>query len=449
MHSADSAPEILRPSGSGHRMRWNIAILLGIGILINYFDRVNLSVAHTGLQQSFGINDVVYGYLLSAYNIPYAICQIPMGALLDRFGIKPISRIGTFLWSIASFAAAAAVNVPMFYSARLLLGVGEAPFFPANAKAIGRWFPPDRRSFATSFFDGAAKFSSAIGIPLIGIIVLRFGWRSGFLFTGALSFVYFIAFYFIYRDPHSEEAEHLAEQAEQLTAASRREAPEPAHAVTPTTTPTPRLGFLALLRQRKVLGLTIGFGAYNYVFYLLLTWLPSYFHQALHINLFDSFVYTAVPWFIATLADLFLGGLLVDILIDRGFNSSRVRMTALVIGMLFGLGIFGAAFVHTRFAAVAWITLSITGLSVAAPVGWSLPSLIVPEANVGTVGGIVNFSNQISGIVAPIITGYVVELTHSFAIAFYVAAAYLLIGIGAYLFLLRDTNMVAAEALTQ
>lgn len=418
-------------------------MLLGIGILINYFDRVNLSVSHTGLQQSFGINNVVYGYLLGAYNIPYAICQIPMGALLDRFGVRPISRIGTFLWSVASFAAAAAVNISMFFSARLLLGVGEAPFFPANAKAIGRWFPPERRSFATSLFDGAAKFSSAIGIPLIGILVLRIGWRMGFVFTGAISLAYFAAFYVIYRDPRPGEAEHFQAEAKYDSA----QAPHFSAQTSPTA--PPRLRFFSLLRQRKVLGLAIGFGAYNYVFYLLLTWLPSYFHQALHINIFDSLFYTAIPWLIATIADLLIGGLLVDVLIHRGFNSSRVRMTVLVAGTLFGLGIFGAAFAHNRLEAVAWITLSITGLSAAAPVGWSLPSLIVPEANVGSVGGIVNFSNQISGILAPIITGYVVHLTHSFAIAFYVAAAYLLIGIAAYLLLLRDISQVPAEALAQ
>lgn len=428
MHPADSDSANPFSANPGHRMRWNIALLLGVGILINYFDRVNLSVAHTGLERAFGINDVVYGYLLAAYNLPYMLCQLPMGALLDRFGVQPISRIGTFLWSVASFAAAAAVSVPMFYSARLLLGVGEAPFFPANAKAIGRWFPPERRSFATSLFDAAAKFSSAIGIPLIGVLVLRYGWRSGFYFTGALSLAYFAGYSLIYRDPRAEEAPHLVAE----TAPAR------------SVAPTPRLSFLALLQQRKVIGLAIGFGAYNYVFYLLLTWLPSYFHQALHINLFDSLLYTAVPWLIATLADLLLGGLLVDVLIDRGLNSSRVRMAVLVAGTLFGLGIFGAAFAHTRFAAVAWITLSITGLSAAAPVGWSLPSLIVPEGNVGSVGGIVNFSNQISGILAPIVTGYVVHLTHSFAIAFYVAAAYLLLGIAAYLFLLRDISMVPA-----
>lgn len=436
MYTAEFESPIPQPANPSHRMRWNIAILLGIGILINYFDRVNLSVAHTGLHASFGINDVVYGYLLSAYNIPYMLCQIPMGALLDRYGIKPIGRIGTFLWSVASFAAAAAVNVPIFYSARLLLGVGEAPFFPANAKAIGRWFPPERRSFATSFFDGAAKFSSAIGIPLIGIIVLRFGWRSGFLFTGALSFAYFLAYYFIYRDPLPRETEHYVPETPR------------SQTLSPTHTHVPRHSFLALLTQRKVLGLAIGFGAYNYVFYLLLTWLPSYFHQALHINLFDSLFYTAVPWLIATIAELLIGGLLVDMLIHRGLNASRVRMFFLILGMLFGLGIFGAGFAHSRFEAVVWITLSITGLSVASPIGWSLPSLIVPEPNVGSVGGIINFSNQLSGIFAPIITGWVVHLTHSFSIAFYVAAAYLLIGIAAYLFLLRDTNMVPAKALT-
>jgi MFS family permease len=194
------------------------------------------------------------------------------------------------------------------------------------------------------------------------------------------------------------------------------------------------LGFL--LGKKKVIGLSNGFGSNNYIFYLLLTWLPSYLSLALHIDLFHSFLYTSMPWLVATFADLAVGGWLVDTLIRRGYDASRVRQIILITGTVFGLGILGAAKAHTAQQAILWISVSIGGLSAAAPVGWSIPSLIASRNNVGRVGGILNFSNQLSGIAAPIITGYLFSATHSFAWAFGVAAAYLIIGIGAYIFLL-------------
>ena len=183
------------------RRRWRIAWLLGIGVLVNFFDRVNLSVSHDSLIAAFGISDVVFGYLSSAYNWTYALCQLPIGVVLDKLGVRRVGRIGTFLWSAASFAAAVAPNLSAFFGARLLLGVGESPTFPANAKAIGLWFPARERSLATSLYDAAAKFASAIGVPVIGIVLIHAGWRWSFAFTGAISFAYFLLFWRVYRDP--------------------------------------------------------------------------------------------------------------------------------------------------------------------------------------------------------------------------------------------------------
>ena len=417
------------------RRRWRIALLLGIGVLVNYFDRVNLTVSHTALYVAFGISNVTFGYLSAAYNWTYALCQLPIGVILDRFGIRRIGRISTFIWSLASFAAAITPNIGGFFAARLLLGVGEAPAFPANAKAIGYWFPPEERSFATSIFDAAAKFAPAIGVPLIGMLLLRVGWRLSFAATGLISLLYFLLFYVVYRDPRDDprlsdvEREYI-ERRRSLAAAGESERAS--------------LGYL--MRQPKVIGLCLGFGSYNYVFYLLLTWLPSYLSAALHVSLVNSFLYTGAPWLVATATDLFVGGWLVDALIQRGWNPSRVRLTVLVAGTALGLGIFGAAFAHTPGQALFWISVSIGGLAAAAPVGWSVPSLIAPRGSVGTLGGILNFANQLSGIAAPIITGYVVTAWHSFAGAFGVAAAYLLVGIAGYLFLLRRIEPIRGEA---
>jgi MFS family permease len=418
------------------RRRWRIAFLLGLGVLVNYFDRVNLSVSHNDLYAAFGISDITFGYLLGAYNWTYALCQLPIGVVLDKFGVRRIGRISTFLWSIASFAAAITPNITGFFGARFLLGIGEAPTFPANAKAIGYWFPPRERSLATSIFDSAAKFAPAVGVPLIGILLLHVGWRLSFAATGLISFLYFLLFYWIYRDPKDDPA--LSEAEQNYILAGNIAVETDTAKVKPAS-----LGYL--LRNRKVIGLSLGFGSYNYIFYLLLTWLPSYLSRSLHIDLLHSFVYTGVPWLFATFTDLIVGGWLVDALIQRGWNANRVRQIVLVGGTALGLGILGAAHARTPAQSLFWISVSIGGLAAAAPVGWSIPSLIAPRGSVGTLGGILNFSNQISGIAAPIVTGYLVTARHSFVAAFGVAAAYLVIGIAGYIFLLGAIEPIPSE----
>jgi ACS family D-galactonate transporter-like MFS transporter len=417
------------------RRRWRIAWLLGIGVLVNYFDRVNLSVSHAALYTAFGISNITFGYLSGAYNWTYAMCQLPIGVLLDKFGVRRVGRSSTAIWSIASFAAAASTSINALFGARLLLGVGEAPTFPANAKAIGYWFPSDERGLATAIFDAAAKFSSALGVPVLGILLIKVGWRWSFAATGLISFLYFLLFSKIYRDP-VDDPELSPEERDYIADLDPKSIAEPEPPAAPLA---------YLLGQRKVLGLALGFGSYNYVFYLLLTWLPSYLSFALHVDLLHSFLYTGVPWLFATAAD-FVGGWTADSLIQRGWNASRVRTTVLIVGMSFGLGILGAAHAHTALRALIWITISITGLSSAAPVGWSIPSLIAPRGSVGSVGGILNFSNQLSGIAAPIITGYIVAATHAYGWAFRIAALYLLIGIASYIFLLGKIEPIPQPA---
>jgi ACS family D-galactonate transporter-like MFS transporter len=407
------------------RRRWVIACVLGLGVLINYFDRVNISVSQDALHAAFGINAVQFGYLLSAYSWTYAALQLPCGVLLDRFGVKLVGRVSTLLWSVASFGAAAAAGVGSFFAARLLLGVGEAPTFPGNSKAVGYWFPSHERSLATAIFDAASKFGPAVGVPLLGLLLIHFGWRWSFAATGILSFLYFLLFYWLYRNP-SEDRSLTANEREFIV---RGGAQAEGHG---NIRQSSSLAYL--LRQRKVQGLVLGFAAYNYTFYLLLTWLPSYLSSALHVNLLHSVLYSSVPWLFATFTDFFIGGWLVNALIHRGRDASLVRQFVLVGGTAFGLGILGAARAHTPSSALFWISVSLGGLAAAAPVGWSIPSLIAPEGNVGALGGILNFGNQLSAIVAPIVTGYVVAATQSFAWAFVVATALLLAGIGGYVF---------------
>ncbi len=334
-----------------HR-RWGIACLLGFGVLVNHFDRVNLSVSQEALHDTFGISFVTFGYLLSAYSWTYAVFQLPSGLILDRFGVKLVGRIGAFLWSVASFAAAISTGLTGFLAARLLLGVGESPTFPANAKAIGYWFPAKERSLATAIFDSAAKLAPAIGIPALGLLLLHFGWRWSFAATGLISLFYFVLFYLFYRNPSEDKSLSAAERDFICHGGAQPED----RAIASKSAP---LGYL--LRRRKAWGLVLGFASYNYTFYLLLTWLPSYLSSTHHADLLHSALYTSVPWLFAASTDILVGGWLVDRLVQRGRDASFVRQAVLIGGTMLGLGILGAAYAQSITAALVWISLAIGG----------------------------------------------------------------------------------------
>ena len=409
------------------RLRWRIGSLLGAGVLINYFDRISLSVAGPQLQTTLGLSAPQLGLLFSAFFWTYALSQIPAGMILDRWGVTRVGRWSACLWGVASALTAIASGFVGIFAARALLGLAEAPSFPANSKATGYWFPRKERASSTALFDAAAKFSNVVGVPLVALAVVNLGWRWGFGLVAAFSFAYFAAFYGFYRDP-SAHAKLSATERDYIAAGGAT--PEGQLSASPA-------GMLRhLLRSRKVWGLSIGFAAYGYCFYLFLTWLPGYLVQTMHMSILKSATFAAIPWMCATISDLLVGGWLIDHLIARGYDETRVRKTVLLAGMFGGLAVFGATTTTDPVKAIIWISVALSGLAAAAPVGWSLPSLIAPRGGVGTVGGIMNFANNLMGAVAPIITGMIVGKTQSFANAFLVAGVVLLVGIAAFVFLL-------------
>lgn len=416
------------------KRRWVMGVLLGVGVLINYFDRINLSVAAPQLKAAFNLTPAEMGLLFSAFFWPYALLQVPAGILLDRFGVTRLGRWGSLLWAVASTVTAFASGFGGIFAARAMLGIAEAPGFPVSAKATGYWFPRKERALATAIFDAAAKFSNVIGVPLVAVVVVGMGWRWGFGVTALLSFAYFVAFYFIYRDPSRDPNLSDGERRYIVEGGATPEGASGASAFA-------MLGYL--LKKTKVWGLTIGFAAYGYSFYLFLTWLPGYLVQTMHMSILKSAGFAAIPWAVATVADLVVGGWLIDHLIARGRDETRVRKAVLVCGMVLGLAVFGATLTTNSMWAIVWISIALGGLAAAAPVGWSLPSLIAPKGGVGTIGGIMNFVNNLMGVAAPVVTGFIVGATNSFTNAFLIAGVILVIGIVSFVFVMGRIEPVA------
>jgi sugar phosphate permease len=342
--------------------RWRIGGLLGIGVLVNYFDRISLSVAAPQLQQEFHLSSSDLGLLFSIF------LDLCAAADSDRADSGPLRRnpwpLGCPPLGVASTLTACAGGFGGIFAARALLGVAEAPGFPVSAKATGYWFPRRERAMATAIFDAAAKFSNVIGVPLVALTVVHLGWRWGFGLTALLSVAYFIAFTLIYRDPSQDSKLSDSEYRYIVDGGAAAEGTGQAGSLA-------MLGYL--LQQRKVWGLSIGFAAYGYVFYLFLTWLPGYLVQTMHMSILKSASYAAIPWIFATLSDLLVGGWLIDHLIGRGHDETRVRKGVLLGGMLLGLAVFGTTTTNDPTIAIIWITIALSGLAAAAPVGWSLP----------------------------------------------------------------------------
>lgn len=409
----------VRPTRVGN-VRWGIGALLGVGVVINYFDRVNISVATSPMSHEFHIGLGEFGIVLSAFNWSYLVAQVPVGTLLDRVGVKWLNRIGTFLWGLASLLTAVASGLGIVVLSRILLGIAECPAFPGASKATGYWFPLSERGRATSFFDGAAKGSNVIGLPTVALVMATWGWRAGFVFTALLSFAFGIVWWWLYKD-RDEHPRLQKPERDYILEGGAQEAGEPAGGV------LRGLGYS--LRQRKVWALTLGFACYSYGFSLLSSWLPGYLQTEMHMSVLGSGLYSIGPWLVATLADLLVGGWLLDWVISRGHDQSRVRKIFLVGGFILALAIGFAALTHNVNIAIVCIAVSLGGLSVAAPIGWSLPAIVAPKGAVGAVGGFMNFVNSLTGVVVTILTGFIAQATHSFAGPFVLAACVLALGI--------------------
>ncbi|GAB5894630.1 MFS transporter [Mycolicibacterium mageritense] len=427
-------------SGTAGRARWYMAGLLGVGMFVNYIDRVNLSVATPAIMADFDISAAQMGVVSSAFLWTYAMLQMPIGSIIDRIGVPWVNRVGTFLWAVASFLSAAAGGLGLLIVARLLLGVGEAPTVPAGWKAIGQWFPKHERGTATAIFDGCAKISNVVGIPLMAFLVSTFSWHAAFLFTGALSLLFFVAWWLLYRSPTVAVAEGRmsADELDYL----RRGGAEDENTVTAGSL----RGVGYLLRRRKTWGLALGYASYTYAYYVLLTWLPGYLEHQFGVNLLKGGFYTMIPWLVAVIAQFVVAGVLMDRWVARTGQVTKVRRIVLVVSMLASLAVTGAAYSQSIAVAIVFLSVGAAGLAVSVPAGASIVSLIAPEGYTGTLGGVVNFIANLIGIAAPIVTGAVVDRTGSFAGAFIVTGAVLIAGIFCYTVVLGKMDRMPAPA---
>src|SRR4051794_23012800 len=365
------------------RIRWLIVGLCFAGLTINYVDRANLSVALPKMSKELGFGPGVEGLVLAAFFASYAVLQLPVGHLVDRFGARIMFAVAGLWWSVFTAATALVQSVATLLTCRLALGAGEAGGYPASAKAVSEWFPLRERAFATSIYDSGARAGTALALPIVTALIAWLGWRASFALTGVLGLMWVVVWWLFYRAPreHPQANEAEVEYIEQGGARGSAEVQPDAGG----------LRWRDLFRYRTVLGMMLGFFCLNYVIYFFITWFPSYLVDARHFDLLKLGVFGVLPALVA-MPGGWIGGLVSASLGRRGKSLTVAGKIPLGSGMALASVIALAVIVPTAGEALALLSLCYASLTFAAASVWSLPADVAPTpAHVALIGGIQNF----------------------------------------------------------
>lgn len=412
-----TAPPI---TDTGWQRRHTVVLLCFLSTFICYIDRVNISVTIIPMAKEFGWSDTQRGLVLSSFFAGYLVTQVLGGWLAQKLGGKAVLGFGVLWWSAFTFITplSAFTSFPVLIAARIAMGLGEGVAFPSVYHMFGRWVPARERSRAASFNLAAIPAGTLTAIIVTPFLAVKFGWPSVFYVFGAAGVIWFAFWWFLVSDEPSDDARMGAAERGMFRDEKDKGKPDDAESIP----------WRMLLTQKPVLAIFVAHFCNNWGLYVLLSWLPSYFASELGISLRSVWIYVAPPW----IASFLLGnmvGVLADRLIAKGWSVTRVRRFMQIIGSgAPAIGLIMLASVKDAHTAVIILTVSF-GLSSFSFAGFASNHLDIAPRHAGILFGISNTFGTIPGIIGVILTGYLVDVTGTFAAAFYVTAAVYVIGL--------------------
>lgn len=370
---------------------WAIALMLFLATMINYADRLTLSVVSTDLRKEFQMTEQDYSHVVTLFLLAYAIMYAGSGMIVDKLGAKKGFAFFIFGWSIAQMLHAATVGKWSLAGARFFLGLCEPGNWPAAVKAVNEWFPPAKRALGVGIFNAGSSLGSAIAPPMVAAITLWYGWKAAFLFTGSLGLVWLVAWLFIYETPADKQAEAIAEKIDWRT----------------------------VIRARACYTLMIARFFTDPVIYFMIFWLPEYLRKERGFSLQEVGQYAWVPFIFGDIGYV-LGGWLSGMLIERGWEMQRARKFIMYLGAAVmpvailapiapsaGMAIAASCFV--TFGHAFWVS----NLQ-------ALPADIFKPNEVATASGFTGMGGAIGGMLANLGTGYLV-MHFSYTPVFFIA----------------------------
>jgi len=402
------------------RRRFIVYLMLFLFWFIGYMDRVNMSMAAKPIADAFGLSPVALGYLFSSFLWSYTLFLVPVGLAIYRWGTRKIATFGMGLWSLAQIATGLAGGFASMLVARLTLGIGESPGNSVCTRGVREWSPASERGFAMTSFVASNYAAGAFGAPIVAWLMREYGWRASFYITGSLGIVWAIIWLAFFRRPEdtswideTERQKILSERDASTDSFENREGLR---------------GVLELLKGRTLWGLALTQGCLVYMLYLFLSWLPGYLQMSRGLSIMSSGLYTSVPYLVTVVLALLFGHL-GDRMLNRESLRKGSRRVFVATWMILSATVLGIQFVDSLAVVLILITIAMVASATALSANFTLTSdLLRVPSKMGTTVAILATGGNIFGMLAPIVTGYIVNATGSFNLAFDVAGVIAIVG---------------------
>jgi len=393
--------------------RWVICALVFLATTVNYVDRQVIGILKTTLQKDLGWTEIDYGNIVFAFQTAYAIGLLAVGRVIDRLGTKRGYTLALVFWSLAAMAHAAVRSVAGFSAARFALGLGEAGNFPAAIKSIAEWFPKKERALATGIFNSGSNVGAIVAPLVVPWLTLVYGWQAAFLVTGAIGFLWLLAWIPLYGSPQTHPRVSPAELA-----LIQSDPPDP----------PARVPWRQLLMHRQTWAFAIAKFLTDPIWWLYLFWIPDFFNRTYGLDVKTLGPPVFLIYLVASVGSIG-GGWLSGSLIKRGWSTNAARKTAMLTCAL--------AVVPIVFASKAnnlWVATALVALAAAAHQGWSanvftLASDTFPRHAVGTVVGFGGMAGAVGGMLIAKLTGKILETTGSYMPVFAIAGSVYLVAL--------------------
>ena len=395
------------------RYRWRICTLLFFVTTLIYLERQVLGVLAPELERVIGWDEIQYGNIVMAFQMAYALGMLLSGRFLDGVGPRIGYALAIAVWTLATSGQSLARSVLAFAIARFVLGLAEAPNFPAAIKTVAEWFPNKERALATGIFNSGANIGAIVAPATAPWVAAHFGWQWAFVFLGVLSAIWIVPWAVTYRQPERHP---------------RLSATELAYIQSDPQEPAVRVPWVRLVPHRQTWAFLIGKFLTDPIWWFFLYWLAKFLNQQYGLT------QTGLGWplvivYTGSMVGSVCGGWLPAKFLKMGWSLNRARKTAMLI--------CAVAVLPVTFAATGgklWLTVALVSLATAAHQGWSanlftLPSDTFPKQAVASVVGIGGFGGAVGGMLIATLTGLVLERTHSYVPMFVMASLAYLVAI--------------------
>jgi MFS family permease len=397
-------------------VRWAVIGVLSLGMVIAYVSRSALAVplALPEFIRTFHLSITDRGVLNSAFFWTYAVLQIPAGWVVDRYGVKLPYFLGFAIWCLASASTALTRSIPQLIVVQVVLGAGQAVVAPASYRWIRYHFVEKERGLAVGLYMTGTKIGPAVGAPLAAWLIGMYDWRVMFVLIGLGGLIWLVPWMLLVKND-DRQIERAAVKKD-------------------GTLPIP---FGRIMASPVIWGTIVASFSYMYFVYFCMTWMPAYFMERRHLSLGKMGLYTFFSFggmaVIATLA-----GLAADRLIGRGHNPVTVRKWFTIAGFSIATTELIGARATSLETALVFAVVSLSGLGLATANYWALTQTLIPGAAIGRISGIQNCACSVAGIVAPILTGWLLQKTGNYEAPMMAVLVALLAGVLSYLFLIRE-----------